>query len=303
MEFAQAFSPGHVTGLFSIHESDNPLASGSLGAGFCLSEGMTSSVEFHHGSEDLFILNSETSLELPVSRNVVKHFFRRVGQKRKSFFTIRHSTRLPVGCGFGTSGAGALSLSLALNALYGNPLSFLEAATLAHVVEVELKTGLGTVIGETFGGFEIREAPGAPGVGRLANFSYDKDLNAVFLVYGPLSTSTVLKSPSIKDRINLAGATLRQELQNDPSVEKFLRLSQEFTYQSGLLPNRLLGVVEALARSEITASMLMFGDGLFTLVPSARLEQTLSAFRLFRGAGNVFSCLIDPEGGHVTDVH
>ena len=41
---ATAFSPGHVTGFFEVREGDDPLASGSRGAGMCISLGATSKV-------------------------------------------------------------------------------------------------------------------------------------------------------------------------------------------------------------------------------------------------------------------
>ena len=65
---------------------------------------------------------------------------------------VEHHVEVPLGAGFGTSGAAALSLALALNEALSLGLSKIEAAQLAHVAEVECKTGLGTVIAETFGG-------------------------------------------------------------------------------------------------------------------------------------------------------
>jgi len=79
---------------------------------------------------------------------------------RKFEIIIKHSINVPIGAGFGTSGAAALSLALALNEVFDLGMSKIEAAQLAHIAEVECKTGLGTVAAETFGGLEIRVKPG-----------------------------------------------------------------------------------------------------------------------------------------------
>ena len=75
---------------------------------------------------------------------------------------ISHVSGVPSGLGYGTSGAGALSLSLALNEAMGLSLSMPEAAQIAHMCEVECKTGLGTVASVFSGGLTVRTAPGAP---------------------------------------------------------------------------------------------------------------------------------------------
>ena len=45
----------------------------------------------------------------------------------------------------------------------GLGLTSLEVYQLAHSAEVELRTGLGTVLGQFCGGLEVREKEGAPG--------------------------------------------------------------------------------------------------------------------------------------------
>ena len=181
---ARAFSPGHVTGFFSIHPHADPLHHGSTGAGFSLAEGTVTSLT--PGAEDWILMNGQPLEGAPVSRAVLDLFRKATGQRET--WTVSHETSLPIGCGFGTSGAGALSLALALNQAAGSPLDRLGAAALAHRAELEAGTGLGTVLGETFGGFEVRTEAGAPGTGRVVNLPYPESLRAVFLVFGPRAT-------------------------------------------------------------------------------------------------------------------
>ncbi|MEM3755191.1 MAG: GHMP kinase, partial [Candidatus Bathyarchaeia archaeon] len=59
--------------------------------------------------------------------------------------TIKHDIGVPIGAGFGTSGAGALTTCLALSKAFGLNLSINDLGMIAHRAEIECKTGLGTV--------------------------------------------------------------------------------------------------------------------------------------------------------------
>lgn len=293
MEAARAFSPGHVTGFFSIHPHHDPLQHGSTGAGFSLTEGTTTSLV---GSDTDEVWMNGSPLEgAPVSRAVLRLFREAVGASGP--WRVRHETILPVGCGFGTSGAGALSLALALNESAGSPLSRLDAAALAHRAELESGTGLGTVLGETFGGFEVRTRAGAPGTGSVVNLAYSDGLSAAFLVYGPLATPKMLGDPDVARAISREGESLRQRLLDEPGVESFLSLSFCFGRQAGLVSPRLLGLQDQLSSQGLTAPMLMFGDGLFTLVENHTLNAVLDLFRRLAPGARVFGSGLDRQGG------
>ena len=90
MDAARAFSPGHVTGFFSIHPHENPLRHGSTGAGFSLSEGTTTVIR--PAAEDEVKING-TPQEAPVSRSVLRLFRERTGTS--SSWLVLHETTLP----------------------------------------------------------------------------------------------------------------------------------------------------------------------------------------------------------------
>lgn len=293
MEAARAFSPGHVTGFFSIHPHEDALHHGSTGAGFSLTEGTTTSIS--PSPADEVWMNGDPLEGAPVSRAVLRLFGHATGDSR--FWRVDHQSLLPIGCGFGTSGAGALSLALALNEAHDSPLSRLEAAALAHRAELESGTGLGTVLGETFGGFEVRTSPGAPGTGTVVNLPFSDGLRAAFLVYGPLATPKLLGDPNVARAISREGESLRQRLLDQPGVEPFLSLSLCFGRQAGLVNPRLSALQDQLAAHGVTAPMLMFGDGLFTLVESHTLEAVLSLFRRLAPGARVFGSGLDRQGG------
>ena len=133
MKRASAFSPGHVTGLFYMLDmEEDPLYCGSLGAGFSLKKGALTSVMHNSASEsDLITINSREEREAPVSRKVIELFFNRAAIKPEGIRVV-HNIETPQGSGFGSSGSGALSLAFALNRLYGDPLSAIEASRIAH---------------------------------------------------------------------------------------------------------------------------------------------------------------------------
>ncbi len=60
-----------------------------------------------------------------------------------------------------------LSLSYALNDALNIGLGRNQTAQIAHHGDIACKTGLGTVIAESVGGFEMRTSIGAPGIGTL----------------------------------------------------------------------------------------------------------------------------------------
>lgn len=292
MVAARAFSPGHVTGFFSIHPHEDPLRHGSTGAGFSLSEGTTTTLE--PSSDDAVSMNGQV-LEAPVSRAVLRLFRESTG--RAQAWSVRHETSLPIGCGFGTSGAGALSLALALNQAAGSPLARDEAGALAHRAELQIGTGLGTVLGETAGGFEVRTLAGAPGTGKVVNLPFGDSLRAAFLVYGPLATPKLLGDREVAQAISREGESLRQRLLDDPGVPQFLSLSRNFGRQAGLVSPRLAEIQDRLAAEGLTAPMLMFGDGLFTLVENHTLNAVLDRFRHWAPGARVFGSALDRQGG------
>src|SRR5438445_12812076 len=101
---------------------------------------------------------------------------------------ISHQSAVQSGLGYGTSGSGALSLSLALNEAMGLSLSMPEAAQIAHLCEVECKTGLGTVASVFSGGLTVTSAPGATELAQLRKLNLPSSLRVSHASIGPIWT-------------------------------------------------------------------------------------------------------------------
>lgn len=237
MKEAAAFAPCHVTGVFQIFdESADALCVGSKGAGVSLNLGVRTTVNIRkdQGHRLRVNINNRESNSAQVSKHVVNAFLSRFGEP-ESDMIVQHQIEAPMGAGFGTSGAAALGLALALNEALCLGMSRTDAAQLAHVAEVECKTGLGTVIAETYGGLEIRVKPGAPGIGIIERLPVPRDAVVACQVFGPLSTRKFLTDPETRTRINTVGGELVKELIKAPSIENFMRLSRQFAEHVGLI--------------------------------------------------------------------
>lgn len=276
----QAFAPGHITGFFQIcDEPEDPLLKGSRGAGVSISRGVTTTVKATHSAntKTQIKINGSPSASAPVSKRVVAALLGFASDKGHRI-EINHEVELPVGCGFGTSGAAALSLAFALNDVLDLGLSRLKAAQIAHIVEVECQTGLGTVIAETVGGIEIRAKPGGPGAGEVHTIPNNPEYSVVCLPFGPIPTPKLLSDKAVRTRINERGGLLTDALLKHPSVDNFLVYSRDFAEHIRLVTERTRRVLQDTDKAGVTCSTAIFGENVFTLVPPELIQKVKEIF-------------------------
>lgn len=277
------YSPCHITGFFSIHDQQqDPARAGSTGAGVSLERGVITTVSVRKAvRKSIKVEFNGRPLRNPtVSEYVVQQYLRRETREVK----VSHRSRLPVGAGYGTSGAGALGLSLALNEALGNPVTELEAARTAHGAEVKCKTGLGTVTSVFQGGFVVRLKPGAPGVGKVRRLAFSRFDRVVSASFGPIYTPGILARPSLRARVNVCGKDLVGRLLRQPRTETFVSFSRFFADCLNLMSPRLRRLLKMMDDAGISSSMVMIGEGAFSVVHKDRAP---AAAQLMRGAGLV----------------
>ncbi len=250
----KAFVPSHITGFFAALRQEDPLLSGSIGCGLNLALGATTIVE--PSDEMQIFLNGELS-DAPVSRYVLDRL-------AKSPVTVKTQLDMPLGSGFGASGAGALGCAYALNAHFDLGMMANQVAAVAHSAEVVNRTGLGDVIAQNTGGLVVRLEPGAPGIGRVDRIPVSA-LNVNYVVRGPISTREVLSDEKAMNEINSAGKACLKELLAKPTLEEFMRLSRRFTFKIGIASNWALDAIEAVEAAGGMASMIMLGDSVFAI--------------------------------------
>jgi pantoate kinase len=244
------FVPGHVTGFFSVHEADDPEQAGSRGAGLTLSDGVTTTVE--PAAETSMQLNDE-----PAAIEAVTRVLDVLNVEAR----VRATTDLPVGAGFGVSGAAALGTALAANRTFDCGRSENELVAIAHAAEVESGTGLGDVVAQARGGVPIRLDPGAPEYNRLDGVA---DRTRVeYLTLGERSTESILAGNT--DRLSQAGVDMLVRLVEEPTMPMLMEASREFARRADLLTPEVESVVDDVQTEGGEAAMAMLGETVFAL--------------------------------------
>ncbi len=256
-----AYSPGHITGFFIIcDENSDPLYKGSMGAGIVTSRGVKTSVSVKESDErKLNIYINEVLEDYPVSKYVLDEL-----AKGNLNIEVRHILDVPRGVGFGTSGACALSLSLALNDALDLGLSYNNLAQIAHRAEIANMSGLGDVIAETTHGFEIRVSPGAPGIGRIDHIT-DGRYIVICACLSPLETKKIITDPLHKENINKFGKKCLEALRKNATVDNFMEQSRNFSFSVGLMSKEASKIIKRMEEHGYKASMAMLGNSVFVV--------------------------------------
>ena len=295
MREAKAFAPGHLTGLFQICiEGDDPLRWGARGSGVSITRGVLTHVTIEpsdHPSYDIYI-NDELMIDAHVSENVLSKYQSYINEPMK--ITINHTITTPITAGFGSSGGGALSLSLALNEAIDAGLTRVEAAQLAHVAEIECKTGLGSVFAADNGGFGVLYKPGAPGIGEGVLMEDTTGLAVVYVYYGPIHTKSALSNPELVRKINQLGGSYVDELHRELTPKRFMYYSRKFTDHIGLATPRIRDLFKQMDSFNLTFTIANFGEVAFTVQYREEAEE---AVRILQGLGEKpVLCSVDEHG-------
>ena len=263
---ARAYAPGNISCVFKVIPHTDPARMHSLGMGFTVTEGVEATVSESHETEVLF--NGE-HINFPTVRAVVNRLIQNsgiVGVK------VDLTSPLPLGCGFGLSGAASLAVAYALNELLSGDKDNEALAMIAHIAEVENRTGLGDVCSQYHGGCLVKLKEGSP---LTADRLPIAEQPIYYRYFGPIQTSEVLGNRKQTMRINRAADVALNTLQAltdaKPSDDLFnacFAVSKQFSVESGLLSDAR--VIDTIARIEGdggVASMIMLGNGVFSTHP------------------------------------
>ena len=291
---AVAFCPGHITGFFKAEVGQKrPELQGSLGAGFCINEGVTTTVKVTSSDKPHFrikVTGYQTD-NTQVSEFVINEFFKIA--KESFFVDVEHEIAIPVGYGLGSSGAVALSLAFALNEAMQTNLSRTQIGQIAHNAEIYCKTGLGTVLSSYYGGFEIRTKQGAPGIGSLKKI-YNNS-SALVICFSPISTKKFIKDEL--SRINGLGGKMVDKLLKSRNYQDFLDMSLEFAKYVDVITPKMNSVIKDLQNNGFKCGVAMFGETVFTLVPKSKEDQVMQILKKYGGI--VIQSKIDKSGARV----
>jgi pantoate kinase len=284
---AISFAPGHISGFFEpIYRGNDTDRSGSRGSGINVSLGAFSDINVENSlnqSIDIYI-NNKVSIA-PVTKLAIKRLIEDTPLK----ITIKTKLDLPIGQGFGMSGAGALSATTALAKILKIPKE--QAIKTSHFAEVHLRTGLGDVIASSFGGIEIRREAGLPPWGMIEHIPGKYEV--VLCVIGEkIDSKKILSDPLKINEIASIGRFCTKKIIENPSVENLFSLSQMFTIKTKLADKKILKAIES-ANHHGMASMCMLGNSVFAIGDTNKLNETLSSF------GKTYICTVDKYGAQV----
>ncbi|MDO5810722.1 MAG: pantoate kinase [Methanobrevibacter sp.] len=258
------FVPGHITGFFTIENHEVSLKKGSCGAGFLLSKGVKTTIE------------SSDELDIDVNQGdetVIDEVLRIL--EIEPDFKITQDIQLPIGAGFGTSAASALSLTMAINDFLDLGYSRDLCGQIAHMAEVNLGAGLGDVIAQTGQGMVLRTSPGAPGVGEIKSFEHD--VAVAWKTFGGIETASIIRDPHRNQVISDVGLKYLEFFEEKPSIRNFLDFSYRFASETNLMSDEVKELVDYLNSCDdiLGSSMAMLGNTVFAFAENESSFKTL----------------------------
>jgi len=268
MKQAKAFAPGNISCVFKIISHKEPTRMLSLGMGFTVKEGAVVTVS--QDSQTIVLFNGN-EIYFPTVVSVIQKL---TSQPMR----IEIVSPLPLGCGFGLSGASALATAYALNALLGLGRSEEELAMTAHVAEVENLTGLGDVCAQYHGGCLVKLRVGHP---LSAEPLPVREQPIYYRYFGPINTKDVLRDTEHRVRINRAADKALRDIEELMKLDvadfnTYVEVSKSFALNSGLLRDeRVQRVIQQIENEKGFASMIMLGNAVFSTQPFDGAQETM----------------------------
>jgi pantoate kinase len=301
MRKAAAFVPGHISGFFQIcDEADELERKGSRNCGPCITAGVQTEivVDPNERSNVEVFINERMAPDAHTTLAVVRQILPMVPEPSR--VVIKHSAQMPIGAGYGASGAGALGTALALSKALDLSLTRSKMIEIAHVAEVSCRTGLGDVGAQAIGGLVIGLEPGAPPHGKWQQIPPERDVKIVCATLAPLSTKDILEDVELRDRSRKFGEIAMKNLLRKPNLQNFIEVSHDFSEELGLLDDELRKLIKAAeSPGAIGASMAMLGRAVFALVKVSELEDVKTAFSKLVDKDAILTADFDTAGARL----
>ena len=233
---AIAFAPGSVTTVFVPQDGDR-----SLGVSFATADGVTATVE--PATDSSVLLDGR-----PVSIEPVSRVLRRLHASAQ----VRLDSDLPIGCGFGVSGAATLATAIAANAELQLGYEREALLEMAHRAEVAAGTGLGDVFIQERGGLVWDLGKGLQSAERTARIEYAS--------FGEIGTEEVLGDEDAMERVVKTGEETVATIDPSGSLAVLFDASWSFADRVGFATNRVTEAVTRVREAGGAATMAMIGE-------------------------------------------
>ena len=233
---ATAVAPGSVTTMFVPQDGE-----ASLGVSFATADGVTATVT--PATEPTILLDGEPAQVEPVTG---------VLRRLEAPARVRLETDVPIGCGFGVSGAATLATALAVNADQHLGYERKALVQVAHRAEVAAGTGLGDVFIQDRGGLVWDLGDGLRHTRRTARVEY--------VAFGEIATAEVLGDEGAMERVVAAGTDALAALDPTGPLTTLFEVSWQFADRVDLATESVATAVADVQAAGGAATMAMVGE-------------------------------------------
>ena len=240
----RAFAPGSVTAIFAPGEA----ADRSKGASFAIEDGVIADVEPRDGADQSVVaVDGE-----PTDFEPVELALEKLGVTAAA---VDLTAEVPIGRGFGASGAATLATALAANEEFALDRTREELVEVAHRAEVEAGTGLGDVFVQEMGGLVVGDG-GDPR-------RFERDDPVEYASFGPIATEEALADEELMERIAREGTAALDGLPAEPLLADLTRTAWVFAQAIDLPTDEVREAVAEVEAAGGVASMAMVGETVF----------------------------------------
>ena len=300
--------PHRISGFFEIVDKENgipiknPEKIGSRGAGFNVS-GVGETVvsckilEKEEESQCSIYINEEKLDHKAETTYFIFEYIRKLIDYSINV-KIEHSFDLPVGCGYGASGSGALGTIFGLNKLLNLNLTNLESGRIAHIAEIVNKTGLGTVCGQLGRGLCVLKEPGYP-----CNHERLKSPNDLLVIcgsFGTIQTKSILSDDILSSKIKQAGKLALRGLLSELNYSTFVKVSLQFVKNTQIMSvlnlEKVSDLIKDLCKLDIIgASMNQLGRSVYAFCKKGKEKEVFEIYNTYKPEIKIFTLTINNE--------
>jgi pantoate kinase len=300
--------PHRISGFFEIvdeingNKIENPVKIGSRGAGFNLNAFGATEIIFEESKNidrqscEIYIDGQKLNEKAETTNYIFNYMKKYISQPFK--LNIYHKFDLPVGCGYGASGSGALGTVFGLDSLFNLKIPYIEKGKIAHIAEVVNRTGLGTICGQLGGGLSILKEPGYPCVFKRINTP--NDIKVICGTFGMIHTKSILTDPILNRKIKDSGKVALTKLISNPNINSFIKASIDFVYDTDILNilnlQEIKRLMEDLNKLKILgASMNQLGRSIFAICKKSHLNQAMEIFESYKPKIKIYNVSINKD--------
>ncbi|TES98481.1 MAG: hypothetical protein E3J90_05785 [Promethearchaeota archaeon] len=300
--------PHRISGFFEIVDKENgipiknPEKIGSRGAGFNVSGvGKTiisnKKLEKKEESQCSIYINEEKLDKKAETTYFIFDYIRKLIDYPIEV-KIEHFFDLPVGCGYGASGSGALGTIFGLNKLLNLNLTNLESGRIAHIAEIVNKTGLGTVCGQLGRGLCVLKEPGYPC--NQERLKSPNDLLVICGSFGKIKTKSILSDENLSSNIKQAGKLALRELLSKLNYRNFVKVSFQFVKDIQIMSVLKLEKVSELLNDLwkldiIGASMNQLGRSVYVFCKKGKEKEVFEIYNTYKPDIKTFKLTINNQ--------